>query len=154
MQDGLVKSNMEKLTFYASSQPEKLDRIGDYLVQKVSLNIYRNRIGFVEIAMEAMDILLASCTPQTLNLFVESYLKIIQLLLETSDPQMQLWATQSVRIQIILTLFFLNSFLIYQNFLSSQNLPTFKKIHHPTTVVMIFSCQNFPPSPMITIRIM
>lgn len=150
-----MKSNMEKLTFYASSHPEKLDRIGDYLVQKVSLNIYRNRIGFVEIAMEAMDILLASCTSQTLNLFVESYLKIIQLLLETSDPQMQLWATQSVRIQISSLLdFFLNSFLIYQNFLSSQNLPTFKKIHHPTTVVMIFSCQNFPPSPMITIRIM
>lgn len=96
LQDGLVKSNMEKLTFYASSQPEKLDRIGDYLVHKVSVNIYRNRVGFVEISMEAMDILLSSCTSQTLNLFVESYLKIIQLLLETSLPQMQLLATQSV----------------------------------------------------------
>lgn len=103
---------MEKLTFYASSQPEKLDRIGDYLVQKVSLNIYRNRIGFVEISMEAMDILLSSCTSQTLNLFVESYLKIIQLLLETSDPQMQLLATQSVSVLLLYSL--LTLFVVYQ----------------------------------------
>ncbi|KAI8424661.1 hypothetical protein MSG28_003088 [Choristoneura fumiferana] len=35
-QDGLVKSNMEKLTFYSLSSPEKLDRIGEYLFQKAS----------------------------------------------------------------------------------------------------------------------
>ena len=103
---------MEKLTFYASSQPEKLDRIGDYLVQKVSLNIYRNRFGFVEISMEAMDGLLSSCTSQTLNLFVESYLKTIQLLLETSDPQMQLLATLSVS-ALFCDLYLFLFFLVY-----------------------------------------
>ncbi|KAI8433008.1 hypothetical protein MSG28_013879 [Choristoneura fumiferana] len=61
-QDGLVKSNMEKLTFYSLSSPEKLDRIGEYL--------------FVIIAMEAMDQLLVACHSQTLNLFVESFLKM------------------------------------------------------------------------------
>ena len=42
---GLVKSNMEKLTFYALSAPEKLDRIGDYMYLKVNNHLYRKRIG-------------------------------------------------------------------------------------------------------------
>jgi hypothetical protein len=34
---------MEKLTFYALSSPEKLDRIGEYLFQKASRDISRKR---------------------------------------------------------------------------------------------------------------
>ncbi|XP_041988763.1 protein EFR3 homolog cmp44E isoform X2 [Aricia agestis] len=94
-QDGLVKSNMEKLTFYSVSSPEKLDRIGEYLFQKASRDIYRRRHGFVIIAMEAMDQLLLACHSQTLNLFVESFLKMVQKLLESTDPQLQVLATQS-----------------------------------------------------------
>lgn len=44
-QDGLVKSNMEKLTFYSLSSPEKLDRIGEYLYQRAARDIYRKRNG-------------------------------------------------------------------------------------------------------------
>ncbi|XP_061380450.1 protein EFR3 homolog cmp44E isoform X3 [Danaus plexippus] len=94
-QDGLVKSNMEKLTFYSLSSPEKLDRIGEYLFQKAARDIYRRRHGFVIIAMEAMDQLLLACHSQTLNLFVESFLKMVQKLLESTDPQLQILATQS-----------------------------------------------------------
>ncbi|GFG38265.1 hypothetical protein Cfor_01903 [Coptotermes formosanus] len=94
-QDGLVKNNMEKLTFYSLSSPEKLDRIGEYLFQKASRDIYRRRNGFVIIAMEAMDQLLVACHAQTLNLFVESFLKMVQKLLESVDPQLQILATQS-----------------------------------------------------------
>ncbi|XP_060807321.1 protein EFR3 homolog cmp44E isoform X1 [Amyelois transitella] len=94
-QDGLVKTNMEKLTFYSLSSPEKLDRIGEYLFQKASRDIYRRRHGFVIIAMEAMDQLLLACHAQTLNLFVESFLKMVQKLLESTDPQLQTLATQS-----------------------------------------------------------
>ncbi|XP_061724151.1 protein EFR3 homolog cmp44E isoform X2 [Cydia pomonella] len=94
-QEGLVKSNMEKLTFYSLSSPEKLDRIGEYLFQKASRDIYRRRHGFVVIAMEAMDQLLLACHSQTLNLFVESFLKMVQKLLESTDPELQTLATQS-----------------------------------------------------------
>ncbi|XP_033215913.1 protein EFR3 homolog cmp44E isoform X2 [Belonocnema kinseyi] len=94
-QDGLVKNNMEKLTFYSLSSPEKLDRIGEYLFQRASRDIYRRRNGFVIIAMEAMDQLLVACHAQTLNLFVESFLKMVQKLLESTDPQLQVLATQS-----------------------------------------------------------
>jgi len=50
----------------------------------------------VEIGVEAMDQLLQACHSQTLNLFVESYLRMIQKLLESVDPNLQILATQSV----------------------------------------------------------
>ncbi|KAJ4920575.1 hypothetical protein JOQ06_016407, partial [Pogonophryne albipinna] len=43
--DGLSKSDMEKLTFYAVSAPEKLDRIGAYLAEKLSRDVVRHRYG-------------------------------------------------------------------------------------------------------------
>ncbi|XP_065367692.1 protein EFR3 homolog cmp44E isoform X1 [Calliphora vicina] len=95
-EDGLVKSNMEKLTFYSLSSPDKLDRIGEYLYQKATKDINRKRYRFVEIAMEAMDILLQACHAQTtLNLFVESFLRMVQKLLEDSNPNLQILATNS-----------------------------------------------------------
>lgn len=45
--------------------------------------------------MEAMDSLLMACHAQTLNLFVESFLKMVQKLLEDSNPQLQIMATNS-----------------------------------------------------------
>lgn len=48
--------------------------------------------------MEAMDLLLMACHAQTLNLFVESFLKMIQKLLEDSNPSLQIMATNSVSI--------------------------------------------------------
>jgi hypothetical protein len=50
--------------------------------------------------MDAMDQLLVACHAQTLNLFVESFLKIVQQLLESQETEMQLLATQSVKIVI------------------------------------------------------
>ncbi|XP_014681847.1 PREDICTED: protein EFR3 homolog B-like [Priapulus caudatus] len=94
-QDGLVRNNMEKLTFYAMSSPEKLDRIGEYLAQKLNKNIYRRQKGFVTISMEALDQILLTCHAQTLNLFVESFLKMVQKLLECTEPDLQILATQS-----------------------------------------------------------
>ena len=46
--------------------------------------------------MEALDLLLVTCHAQNLNLFVESFLKMIQKLLESEDPELQCLATQSV----------------------------------------------------------
>lgn len=52
--------------------------------------------SFVIIAMEAMDQLLMACHAPALNLFVESFLKMVQKLLESTEPQLQILATQSV----------------------------------------------------------
>ncbi|KAJ8966269.1 hypothetical protein NQ317_004487 [Molorchus minor] len=45
--------------------------------------------------MEAMDQLLLACHAPTLNLFVESFLKMVQKLLESTEPELQILATQS-----------------------------------------------------------
>ncbi|KAK6041331.1 hypothetical protein COOONC_21163 [Cooperia oncophora] len=59
--DGLISSNMQKLIFYAISHPEKLERIGEYLVLRMSRDLGRMRLVQVKIAVEAMDQLLQSC---------------------------------------------------------------------------------------------
>ncbi|KAL0609725.1 Protein EFR3-like protein A [Plecturocebus cupreus] len=69
--DGLVKADMEKLTFYAVSAPEKLDRIGSYLAERLSRDVVRHRSGYVLIAMEALDQLLIACRSQSIKPFAE-----------------------------------------------------------------------------------
>uniref|UniRef100_A0A8B9RLF4 EFR3 homolog Bb (S. cerevisiae) n=1 Tax=Astyanax mexicanus TaxID=7994 RepID=A0A8B9RLF4_ASTMX len=95
-EDGLVKANMEKLTFYALSAPEKLDRIGAYLSERLSRDVARHRYGYVCIAMEALDQLLMACHCQSINLFVESFLKMVRKLLESDKPNLQILGTNSV----------------------------------------------------------
>lgn len=47
VQEGLVKANMEKLTFFALSAPEKLDRIAAYLSERLTRDLNRHRYGSV-----------------------------------------------------------------------------------------------------------
>ncbi|XP_061098568.1 protein EFR3 homolog B isoform X4 [Conger conger] len=86
---------MEKLTFYALSAPEKLDRIGAYLSERLSRDVARHRYGYVCIAMEALDQLLMACHCQSINLFVESFLKMVRKLLEADKPDLQILGTNS-----------------------------------------------------------
>uniref|UniRef100_A0AAY4B791 EFR3B protein n=1 Tax=Denticeps clupeoides TaxID=299321 RepID=A0AAY4B791_9TELE len=86
---------MEKLTFYALSAPEKLDRIGAYLSERLSRDVARHRFGYVCIAMEALDQLLMACHCQSINLFVESFLKMVRKLLESDKPNLQILGTNS-----------------------------------------------------------
>ncbi|XP_068136189.1 protein EFR3 homolog B isoform X5 [Hyperolius riggenbachi] len=86
---------MEKLTFYALSAPEKLDRIGAYLSERLSRDVARHRNGYVCIAMEALDQLLMACHCQSINLFVESFLKMVAKLLESEKPNLQILGTNS-----------------------------------------------------------
>lgn len=93
--EGYDKSNLEKLTFYARAQSEKLDRIGNYLAQRIVRDLSRHRFGHVAIGVEAMDRLLTTSNSQSLNLFVESFLKVVQQLIESQDLSMQLLGSQS-----------------------------------------------------------
>ncbi|XP_019730572.1 protein EFR3 homolog A [Hippocampus comes] len=93
--DGLSKSDMEKLTFYAVSAPEKLDRIGAYLAERLSRDVVRHRYGNVVIAMEALDQLLMACHSQSIKPFVESFLHMVAKLLESKEPDLQVLGTNS-----------------------------------------------------------
>lgn len=92
---GLVKANMDKLIFYALSSPEKLDRIGAYLAKKLNRDVERRRFGFVFITVEALDQLLLACHAPNLNLFVESFLKMVQKLLESTEADLQVLGSTS-----------------------------------------------------------
>uniref|UniRef100_H2YCV4 Uncharacterized protein n=1 Tax=Ciona savignyi TaxID=51511 RepID=H2YCV4_CIOSA len=94
-EDGLVRSEMEKLTYYAASAPEKLDRIGDYLAGRLTRDMARKREMPVVIAMEALNQLLLACHAQQINLFVESFLKMVASLLESDNPEFQALGTNS-----------------------------------------------------------
>jgi len=52
--------------------------------------------------MDALDKLLVMCHAQALNLFVESYLKMVQKLLECNETDLQCLATSSVSASNIL----------------------------------------------------
>ncbi|XP_059183906.1 protein EFR3 homolog B-like [Centropristis striata] len=94
-EDGLVKANMEKLTFFALSAPEKLDRIAAYLSERLTRELNRHRYGYVCIAMEAMEQLLLACHCQSINLLVESFLSTLRLLLEADRPHLHILATSA-----------------------------------------------------------
>lgn len=51
---------------------------------------------YVCIAMEALDQLLMACHCQSINLFVESFLKMVRKLLESDKPSLQILGTNSV----------------------------------------------------------
>ncbi|XP_069020110.1 protein EFR3 homolog B-like [Embiotoca jacksoni] len=94
-EDGLVKANMEKLTFFALSAPEKLDRIAAYLSERLTRELNRHRYGYVCIALEALEQLLLACHCQSINLLVESFLSTLRLLLEADKPHLHILATNS-----------------------------------------------------------
>ncbi|XP_028324691.1 protein EFR3 homolog B-like [Gouania willdenowi] len=94
-EEGLVKANMEKLTFFALSAPEKLDRIAAYLSERLTRELNRHRYGYVCIALEALEQLLLACHCQSINLLVESFLSTLRLLLEADRPHLHMLATNS-----------------------------------------------------------
>ena len=86
---GLAKSGIDQLTYFAGTSPEKLDRLGEYLALRISRDLNRNRKENVFIGLQGMDHVLSASHVRTLNLFVDSYLKTIQRLLESPDPEFQ-----------------------------------------------------------------
>lgn len=56
--------------------------------------------SYVFIAMQALDELLLACHAQSLNLFVESFLKMVHKLLESNNTDLQILGTSSVSIAL------------------------------------------------------
>lgn len=96
--------------------------------------------------MEAMDQLLLACHAQTLNLFVESFLKMVQKLLESPEPQLKILATQSVIISMHQL-----SYCVNMNTCSLLSLQILKKILHPITEGTIFLSANSLPCVIVEI---
>ena len=80
----LVKNEVDKLLYYATVHPEKLSKIGEYLYQnlKWALNNGYKYAKYIENTIEAIEKILLAITPQNLNYYAPTYLKVIQKLLE------------------------------------------------------------------------
>jgi hypothetical protein len=73
---------METLVYYAMTSPEKLDRIGEYLEQRISRDIYRGRNEQVNIGIEAMDqVRLRENPPRSSNLHDHSFMLSVAICL-------------------------------------------------------------------------
>lgn len=105
--EGVVMANMQKLTFYTITHPENLNKIGSYLLHRLDRDLKNqnyvqvkvrlfadllfNMLDF-QVAVEAMNNLLQSChTSPSLSLFLENYLQMVQKLLETKNPDLEVF---------------------------------------------------------------
>ena len=64
---------------------------------------------YVYIAMEAMDHLLLACRSSSLNLFVESFLKMVSTLLENNEVGLHICAANSVSETLVFIIMLLSS---------------------------------------------
>jgi len=86
---------MDKLLCYTLSHPEKLDRIGKYLLDILSDSIYRNQSGWVKVSIDAIVELLKANQAQRINLFIDSYLNMVKLLLKSPTHEFQVYGTNA-----------------------------------------------------------
>ncbi|KAL1923403.1 uncharacterized protein VTP21DRAFT_8383 [Calcarisporiella thermophila] len=77
-------SELSYLTFYASSRPAKLTKVGRYLEKKVRLSTYKGRIDETLVSLEILKSLVQTCK-RDLNLFSKQVVSIIQVVLCTKD---------------------------------------------------------------------
>uniref|UniRef100_A0A0K0ELJ2 Serine/threonine-protein kinase TOR n=1 Tax=Strongyloides stercoralis TaxID=6248 RepID=A0A0K0ELJ2_STRER len=83
-------ANIDKLVFYSCSHGEKLSRIGEYLFLKLSRDLYRQKLARVRVGTECfIRLLKSSHHHNSQSSFIDSYLKMVEKLLETNDSQME-----------------------------------------------------------------
>lgn len=80
---------MDQLTWFALSQPRKLPRIGEFLGRKVARALYRQQTQLVKVGVQAFVRLLQACH-SSLGLFVEHFLRTLDILLEARNSEIQL----------------------------------------------------------------
>ncbi|VDP29431.1 unnamed protein product [Schistosoma margrebowiei] len=87
-------NNHNKLIHYCLHQPDKLDRIAKYLHLRLSQDLNRRYDQNISISVKAIDKLIQVCHGHRLVLAI-SFLKMIQLLLETNRTDLQIMASKS-----------------------------------------------------------
>ncbi|KAI9254466.1 hypothetical protein BDA99DRAFT_518480 [Phascolomyces articulosus] len=81
---GPRSSELSYLTFYASSRPVKLTKVGIYLENKVKRDVAKSRKQNNQVSLEIIKALIQSCH-RDLNLFSKYVVKILTLILGTQD---------------------------------------------------------------------
>ncbi|KAG2214014.1 hypothetical protein INT47_001285 [Mucor saturninus] len=80
-------SELSYLTFYASSRPAKLTKVGTFLQRKVTKDIRKGRKSSNAVSLLILKALIQTCH-RDLNLFSKYIVKILSLLLDTRDLEL------------------------------------------------------------------
>ncbi|KAI8143040.1 hypothetical protein BJV82DRAFT_613248 [Fennellomyces sp. T-0311] len=83
-ENGPRSSELSYLTFYASSRPVKLTKVGIFLENKVKRDVAKNRKQNNHVSLEIIKALIQSCH-RDLNLFSKYVVKILSMVLGTHD---------------------------------------------------------------------
>ncbi|KAI9491919.1 hypothetical protein BDB00DRAFT_789231 [Zychaea mexicana] len=83
-ESGPRSSELSYLTFYASSRPVKLTKVGIFLENKVKRDVSKSRKQNNQVSLEVIKALIQSCH-RDLNLFSKYVVKILSMILSTQD---------------------------------------------------------------------
>ncbi|KAK3905731.1 hypothetical protein C8A05DRAFT_30427 [Staphylotrichum tortipilum] len=80
-------SELSYLLFYAQSRRSKIQKVGSFLEKKTASDVYRQRIGNVQVTLQILTALIEK-TPKDLPLFASSVLQILEQILKSHDITM------------------------------------------------------------------
>ncbi|KAI1365256.1 hypothetical protein F5Y08DRAFT_186001 [Xylaria arbuscula] len=80
-------SELSYLLFYATSRRSKIQKIGQFLEKKTASDVWRLRIGNVQVTLQILAALIEK-SPKDLPLFAQNVLKIFGLILRSNDITM------------------------------------------------------------------
>ncbi|KXX72793.1 Protein EFR3 [Madurella mycetomatis] len=80
-------SELSYLLFYAQSRRSKIQKVGSFLEKKTASDVYRQRIGNVQVTLQILTALIEK-TPKDLPLFATCVLHILEQILKSSDITM------------------------------------------------------------------
>ncbi|KAI9494895.1 hypothetical protein BDB00DRAFT_870889 [Zychaea mexicana] len=85
---GPRSSELSYLTFYASSRPAKLTKVGSYLEKKVERDIAKGRKQNNQVSLDIVKALIQSCH-RDLNLFSKWVVRILNKILDTREIELE-----------------------------------------------------------------
>ncbi|KAJ3186383.1 hypothetical protein HK101_009697, partial [Irineochytrium annulatum] len=85
-------SALSLLVFYASSKPQKLEKVGLYLEKKLRVDMRKNRSGFTTVTLDILNALIDNCTVH-INIISKSLLRIVDEVMGSPEPDLFLQAT-------------------------------------------------------------
>ncbi|KAL2122161.1 hypothetical protein VTJ04DRAFT_2616 [Mycothermus thermophilus] len=80
-------SELSYLLFYAQSRRSKIQKVGSFLEKKTASDVYRQRIGNVQVTLQILTALIEK-TPKDLPLFASCVLQILEQVLKSHDITM------------------------------------------------------------------
>lgn len=80
-------SELSYLLFYVQSRRTKIQKVGSFLEKKTASDVYRQRIGNVQVTLQILTALIEKA-PKDLPLFALCVLKILDLILKANDITM------------------------------------------------------------------